>query len=329
MKQIILAGGRDKWRRVTIRPIELRGKTMWQMAYWDGQKEVHKNVDDRDKVAEVQRLRALGYRVTGENSVETLGHDHVKRWMLPVDRPVDFLIKLGVQSKNGKIISGKYDKFVQINEYLRHLDEIAKTLLAKTQINIVDFGCGNAYLTLATYWYFTEHKSQSTMMTGVDKREDIIANCKLLIENLGWTDIDFRCSSIKDFNDEEHVDIVMSLHACDTATDDALAWGEKHNAQIIVAAPCCQQYVQTQMKWPKEPLFKQRLGDVATDQLRVAWLRARGYSTDAIEFVPTTHTPKNIMIRSVANKKVDKLKAQNDYIKLKEFWGVIPYLEKV
>ncbi|HNO32241.1 MAG TPA: SAM-dependent methyltransferase, partial [Anaerolineales bacterium] len=207
-------------------------------------------------------------------------------------------------------------------------------------LHVVDFGCGNAYLTFAMYYYLREILNLDAHVTGVDLKADLIERHQEKARKLGWNQLDFQVGHIADFQPEQIPDMVVALHACDTATDDALAQGLRWDSKIIVCAPCCQHDLQAQMAKAPVPeslasvlghgILFERMGDILTDTFRATLLRIMGYRTDVTQFVPIEHTAKNLMIRSVKVSPPGKNpRWLEEYKNLKTFWQVTPYLERI
>ena len=228
----------------------------------------------------------------------------------------------------------------QINEFLRLVEDTSFFDDFKEKpVHIVDFGCGNAYLTFATYYYLHDILSLDAHVVGVDIKADLIERHQEKAKSLGWSQLTFEVGQISDFQPETKPDVVLALHACDTATDDALANGIRWNSKLILCAPCCQHELQVQLSHvpaptPLLPVFHhgilfERMGDILTDTFRAAILRIMGYHTDVTQFVPIEHTAKNLMIRSVKTSPVGNARWIDEYRNLKAFWQVTPYLERL
>ena len=243
-------------------------------------------------------------------------------------------------TQDGKIKADMQRKFKQINEFLRLVDETDSfEALSGQPIHVVDFGCGNAYLTFAIYYYLHDILKLDAHVTGIDLKADLIERHKEKVKSLGWSQLNFQVGQIADYKPETIPNVVLALHACDTATDDALAKGIQWDSKLIVCAPCCQHELQEQMSrvpMPEKllPIFKdgiffERMGDILTDTFRATILRILGYHTDVTQFVPIEHTAKNLMIRSVKTFSIGNTHWVEEYRNLKSFWGVTPYLEKI
>ncbi len=239
-----------------------------------------------------------------------LSHNRKKKYLLQEDIVIPFMVDLGIQSKEGKIIHSKYDKFKQINRYLEFLDDIFPTLQNSNIIRVVDFGCGKAYLTFAMYYYFVILRKKKVEIIGLDLKEDVVALCNRLKERYGYKDLKFQVGNIEDYKSKQTIDMVVSLHACDTATDYALEKAVKWNAKVIFAVPCCQHEVNQQIKSELlEPIFRygiiqERISALMTDAIRANILTEQGYHTQILEFIDMEHTPKNLLIRAVKKKGV-------------------------
>ncbi len=259
--------------------------------------------------------------------IQDLAHNRLKNYQLPEKAPSKVLIALGVQSKEGKVLSDKYDKFKQINRFLEIVGDIQDEL--SDNPTILDFGCGKAYLTFALH-SMLEHAN----IIGIDSRKDVIDKCIALKESINAQNLDFKRMRIEDFTQEGPVDLVLALHACDTATDAALAQAIKVQARVILVAPCCQHEVASQIKKEKFPLLlqhgilKERFSALLTDALRAEILNQLGYSVDLIEFIDPEHTPKNLLIRAKRKKNPPK-PDWKAYKELTESLGVTITLEKL
>jgi SAM-dependent methyltransferase len=222
--------------------------------------------------------------------------------MLPEGVYVKSLEALGIMDNQGKVFPTRRDKFNQINRFLEVVSEIFTPTDTEKQI-VVDFGCGKAYLTFALMEILNQQKSKVEMV-GIDRKKDVIDSNNQLVKNLGWSQMSFVTGNIDDPLPYKKVNIVLSLHACDTATDDAILQGLKYTADWILVAPCCQHELYNQIKTPtlhpllKHGILKERISSILTDAIRADILEAFGYKVDVIEFVDTQHTPKNIMLRA-------------------------------
>jgi SAM-dependent methyltransferase len=297
---------------------------------------------------------------TGDNSL-----NRVKNYILEEGKPVPFLVHLGVMTSEGKVIAAKYDKFRQINRFLEYIDDVLPELTSSSlcgalphsngtpalgtasapgseerPLRVADFGCGKSYLTFATYYFLTEIKHLNIEITGLDLKEDVIAYCNKLAEQFGCTHLRFQVGDIAGFGQKNPPDMVITLHACDTATDYALSYAVKNNVTAILSVPCCQHEINLELETKKTsaaassdaancadatakksacsspspfaPLLKygiirERFAALVTDALRAEYLENAGYKVQMLEFIDMSHTPKNILIRAV--KKQTSVKA--------------------
>ena len=237
-----------------------------------------------------------------------LSHNRKKRYILEEGIPVPFLVELGVQTKDGAIVHAKYDKFRQINRFIEMIDDAIREYKGE-EIHIIDFGCGKSYLTFIMYYYFTEIRHMKVQMLGLDLKKDVIEKCNRAAEKYGYDDLRFELGDINGFQTPFDVDMVVTLHACDTATDYALEKAVRWNAKVILSVPCCQHEVNKQMKSELfAPVFhygiiKERMAALYTDALRAEVLEAMGYRVQILEFIDMEHTPKNLLIRAVKQGK--------------------------
>ena len=275
--------------------------------------------------------------------LQSTSHDRQKNRLLDPDS--DFLRQIGISDRNGLIKPSMRDKYLQIEEFLRILmptlrDEIATGRLQKpTQdepLNVFDHGCGNAYLTFAVHCFLNEQEIPNKII-GIDQRDDSRQRNTKIASDLGLNDsIIFRAEKIAELG-AENVDLAIALHACDTATDDAIAWSVENHAQILLVSPCCHHDLQSQLVKISEPwsiitkngILKERLGDILTDSLRAQILKLHGYRTDIIEFIGDEHTPRNLLIRAVFTKSTSEADEKAKYQELLNIWSVKPRLAEL
>ena len=246
----------------------------------------------------------------------SLSHNRKKKYILEEGIPVPFLIDLGVMTQNGNIINAHYDKFRQINRFLEYIEDILPSLPTGRELRILDFGCGKSYLTFAIYYYLKVLKGYPVRITGLDLKEDVIRHCNELAVKYGYDKLEFLCGDIAYYDGCSQVDMVVTLHACDTATDYALAKAVGWGAKVILSVPCCQHELNKQMKNDllspvlHYGILKERIAALMTDGLRAQILEANGYRTQILEFIDMAHTPKNLLIRAVYNGHCADNKAQ-------------------
>lgn len=248
----------------------------------------------------------------------SLSHNRKKKYILEEGIPVPFLIDLGVMTQNGSIVNAHYDKFRQINRFLEYIEDILPSLPTDRELRILDFGCGKSYLTFAIYYYLKVLKGYPVRITGLDLKEDVIRHCNELAVKYGYDKLEFLCGDIAYYDGCSQVDMVVTLHACDTATDYALAKAVGWGAKVILSVPCCQHELNKQMKNDllspvlHYGILKERMAALMTDGLRAQILEANGYRTQILEFIDMAHTPKNLLIRAVYNGHCADNKAQTD-----------------
>ncbi len=341
--------------KISLRPVLLGGKLIFQASIQQGNKVFHRNFNRQEAVEEIVRwmenYRQLElFSETGQAVVliskkgkiglkekkagccvkkPDLSHNRKKKYILEPERKVGFLMDLGVQTKEGKIVHAKYDKFRQINRFLEYIEDILPQFSQGQEVRIVDFGCGKSYLTFAMYHYLKELKGYQVHIIGLDLKEDVIEHCRKLAGQYGYTGLEFYVGDIASYQGEEKVDMVVTLHACDTATDYALDKAIRWGAKVILSVPCCQHELNGQIENDvlapafSYGLIKERMAALFTDALRAQILESNGYQVQVLEFIDMEHTPKNILIRAV---KKGKAKDSGDYRKLMEFLHVQPTL---
>ena len=263
-----------------------------------------------------------------------------KKYILEEGKPVPFLVLLGIMNTDGKVISSKYDKFRQINRFLEFINDITPELVkSKAEpVRIVDFGCGKSYLTFAIHYFFTEIKQIPCIIEGLDLKEQVISYCNEIVHKLNLKNIIFRTGNIENYSEEENPDLIITLHACDTATDYALKYAVEKKAKAILSVPCCQHQINQQLDKNKsalqdnvmEPLLKwgiikERFSALVTDALRGEWLEKQGYSVQMLEFIDMEHTPKNLMIRAIRKESSTAKKSDPEIIKS---LGIAPEIYK-
>ncbi len=261
---------------------------------------------------------------------------------MPDHVPSAFLEAIGIMTQDGKVKSDKQNKFKQLNGFLKIIDETftkaQKSVDFKNELLAIDCGCGNAYLTFATYNYFNYIAEKPLELVGIDINKDLLERHGDKITKLDWPKLRFEATKIIDYSPPRNPDLVLSLHACDTATDDALFKAISWDSKMIFASPCCHHNLQLQLEGKKDALkeyapllrhgaLSERLGDVLTDAFRALILRIMGYQTDVIEFVSSENTNRNLIIRAIKYLKPGDKKFVDEYKTLKKTWQVTPYLE--
>lgn len=351
------------WIKVVVRPVMVRGLRRVQFSYFDDKKDITKNFTGARVGEKLDELLAMGFSqlhvqsTTGDLQVRitkkgralirrgkaslrerepVLAHDRRKPYPIPADGDDSLLQAIGIMGRSGSVRAAMQGKFRQVNEFLRLMEQmLSPDDLDQRPLEIVDCGCGNAYLTFAAYHYLNDIKGIPVHVVGVDTNEEIIAKCRDLSASLGWEAVEFRVSRIREFAPERPPDLVLSLHACDTATDEAVAQGIRWGSRFILAAPCCQHELHDTLRAPlfqpvlRHGILKERTAEILTDAFRALVLRIMGYRTDVVQFVDPEHTAKNLMIRARKGLKPGGRQLVREYEELKAFWQVAPHIEEL
>lgn len=331
--QAVLSNSRNPaWGdKLKLRPVLLKDKLMFQSTRYTGTQVFHQNHgagEACDLIRELMQGQFRQCEITAQGRSATvlvskkgkmtvkirqvacdtprkLSHNREKQYILKEGCPVDFLVGLGVQTPEGRITKNKYDKFRQINRYLEFIEDILDQLPSEDAIHVIDFGCGKSYLTFAMYYYLHVLQGRDIRITGLDLKEDVIRRCNELAEQCGYEQLHFQVGDISTYEGDQRVDMVVSLHACDTATDYALEKAVRWGARVILAVPCCQHEINRQIHCEElTPLLRygvirERMSALITDAVRANLLERQGYETQILEFIDMEHTPKNLLIRAV------------------------------
>ena len=326
--------GPCKALKVRVRPVMLKGGMVFQAEELTEKQAFHRNLTREEgvsyllglmesgfKQAEVESSRGQARVLVGKKGTVSIkvkknqqkmvaapnvaSHNRQKRYILEEGKPVAFLEDLGVMTADGKVVRSHYDKFRQINRFLEFIEDILPRLDKSRENVIIDFGCGKSYLTFAMYYYLHELKGYEVRIIGLDLKQDVIDHCNRLSVAYGFDKLKFYHGDIASYDGVDHVDMVVTLHACDTATDYALEKAVKWDASVSLSVPCCQHALNKQMDNEllrpvlQYGLIKERMAALYTDALRAEILENRGYRTQILEFIDMEHTPKNILIRAV------------------------------
>lgn len=269
--------------------------------------------------------------------IENLSHNKIKNYILKEGIPLPFLIDLGVMTKDGLVVKPMSDKFRQINRFLEYIEDVLPYLDETKELTILDFGCGKSYLTFAMYYYLKVLKGYQINIIGLDLKTEVIMNCNALSKKYGYEKLKFLQGDISSYNGTNTVSMVVTLHACDTATDHALYKAVTWGAKVILSVPCCQHelngQIHSEMLKPllKYGIIKERMAALITDALRAELLESMGYRVQLLEFIDMEHTPKNILIRAVKRNTVGKetTSPNKDLRELEDFLGVSPCLQQL
>lgn len=271
-----------------------------QLNAWDDSFEYSIKISKKGKVFFSKTKSNTSVKTTSTN-------DKQKSYYLKEGTTIPPLVDMGVFTKDGKVVKSMYDKYRQINKFLQFIDEaIDKANLSK--VNIVDFGCGKSYLTFVVYYYLNFVKCIDATMTGLDLKEDVISKCQMTAKRYGYDKLSFKVGDVAVYESDKPVDIVITLHACDTATDFAIYHAIRWGTKIIISVPCCQHELNSQIEsedysiLTRYGLLKERTAAIMTDAIRANLLEYSGYKTQILEFIDFTHTPKNLLIRAVKSK---------------------------
>lgn len=355
--KIVLSNVADKEQRIQKVQIEKKEKH-FQIAEYTDKQVFHKNVDEEELISfcieelGVNFLQLNAWMLGGEASLkltkkrkllfdikkadnsaladEVRDNNRKKNYILEEGRVIEPLIDMGIFTKEGKIVNSMYDKFKQINRFIEIIDDELKKKII-THLNIIDFGCGKSYLTFIVYYYLTEIKKIKVNMIGLDLKEDVIRKCNKAAKKYGYENLSFELGDINGYSAPFKVDMVITLHACDMATDFALYNAVNWGAGYIFSVPCCQHELNAQIKsetfslMTRYGIIKERFSALVTDAIRGNLLEYMGYNVNLLEFVDLSHTPKNILIRAVKNpNKAEnvKLRAMDEVKRMMEEFGL-------
>ncbi len=360
-------GGSFPWVRVVVRPVDVRGESQLQFSYFDATRDVTKNYPRREAETPLGEAIDAGFagvhvtteveeidvrtsrkgkvhvgrrKATAEVTPPASAHNRVKDVPLPEGRADGLLEALGVLTRDGTVRPTMRAKFTQINELLKHLDHVLDDAGLRSlgrPVEILDCGCGSSHLTLSVHHFFNNVRGVPARITGVDVNEELIRKAAGRADKLEANGVTFACGPITAV--EAKPDVVLALHACDTATDDALARAVAGEARLLLSVPCCHQHLNQSLKADgpaavlrpilRHGILRQRAADLATDAFRALALRVMGYRTDVVEFVSPEHTARNLLIRAVRGAPVGERTFVDEYRELRRFWGVTPYIEGV
>ena len=351
--------------KIRVRPLEKKGELHFQLESFTKTQAFHENLTAEDacrKIAGVmERFGQMQIETVREECTVLVSkkgkvtvrrkkrktevrpadrsHNRRKNYILEEGAPVPFLRDLGVMAEDGKIVRTKTDKFRQINRFLEFIEDILPRLEKGRELTILDFGCGKSYLTFAMYYYLHELRGYDIRIIGLDLKKDVIDHCGKLAEKYGYDKLTFLVGDIEDYDGVDRVDMVVTLHACDTATDYALAKAVGWGAEVILSVPCCQHELNAQFAAGDRcaaalapvmdyGLLRERFAALATDGLRAKYLEREGYEIQVLEVIDMEHTPKNILLRAVKTGRKDG-RAAEEIRECIEFLGAAPTLGRL
>lgn len=369
----VLSSPRDKARaaKVKVRAIKGKGKPLFQIEVFRNNQVFHENLDAENAAGRLteymENFRQMQLETStmlytvlvskkgkitikkkqnvSPRTVEASSHDRKKHYILKEGEPVPFLMDLGVMTPERRVVHSKFDKFRQINRFLEFIEDVLPQLPKDREVTVLDFGCGKSYLTFAMYYYLHEMKKYDVRIIGLDLKEEVIRCCSELSVRYGYEKLTFLKGNIADYTGEDKVDMVVTLHACDTATDLALGKAVGWGAKVILSVPCCQHELNAQMRSAAqckdnrllalEPvmeygILKERMAALITDGLRAQYLERAGYHVQVLEFIDMEHTPKNILIRAVKTGSAEGRKRAEESIKAcEEFFHISPAIGRL
>lgn len=366
--RVIISNPREKSEgsisKVKMRPVLLNGEIRYQATEYIGSQVIHKNFTDSEAAEYILRMVEYSFKqceIVGKEMTagiliskkgkitvnikknkcrqidmkqdgSMLQHNRTRNYILKEGIPVPFLIDLGVMNRQGDIVKSRYDKFRQINRFLEFIRDVEDELPKNREIRIIDFGCGKSYLTFAVYYYLHGLKGLDVSITGLDLKKDVIEKCNRLSDSYGYDKLVFKPGDIAEYKGQDSVDLVITLHACDTATDYALYKAVTWNSKVILSVPCCQHELNKQIRnKAMQPvlnygILKERMSALMTDAIRAEVLKIKGYRTDILEFIDMEHTPKNLLIRAVRSNETGDVRSLKQ---MAADYGVTPSIMKL
>ncbi len=328
--KIVISGGRREYKKIVFVRKIIGGKNVYQLEKYTDKQVFHENIEEDVVSSKLEKCLEEGFKQMNSFSAEweydikiskkgkfavnkrkvagkaihIEGNNRKKNYILEEGMDIPVFQELGIFTKEGKIVHAMYDKYKQINRFIEMVEDVLKNY-GKPSINVIDFGCGKSYLTFILYYYLVEIKKIEAHITGLDLKEKVIEDCNALAEKFGYDKLKFELGDIHGYKTNVDVDMVVTLHACDVATDYALYNAICWNADYILSVPCCQHEVNRQIHseklsaLTKYGIIKERTSALITDAIRGCILEGCGYKTDLLEFIDIEHSPKNILIRAV------------------------------
>lgn len=354
---------KERAAKVKIRAVSINGQELWQETLYRGTQVFHSNWNQEETGKRLVELLKTSFRqgqmetghfwgtvLIGKKGTATIkkkrkqeglireesrAHNREKNYILKEGTPVDFLVELGVMTSEGRVVKARFDKFRQINRYLEFVKDVLPALPLSRRIRIIDFGCGKSYLTFAMYYYLHDLQKLDIEMIGLDLKEDVISSCRKLAQKLGYQFLHFEKGDIAEFDGQSGADMVVTLHACDTATDYAIKKAVDWNASVILSVPCCQHEVNRQINCRelsgilKYGIIRERMSALITDALRAELLDTQGYDAQILEFIDMEHTPKNLLIRAVKRKGMKPVQTRKRVDETAAFLNINPTLQRL
>lgn len=346
--------------KVVFRPVMLRQGIFFQASEHHKDKVIHRNLSPEQLVEALRGMLTSDFKQAifftrsadwhllrnrkghlsmskhkASKAEPLLIHNRTKTYLLPEGTPVDFLVHLGVMSRDGKVIAKKRDKFKQINRFLEIVDDVLVHFAQDKALKIIDFGCGKSYLSFALYYYLKHVKGYHVSLTGLDLKKDVIDFCAHVAKELQYKDLHFQVGDINHYSPEGTIDMVVCLHACDTATDAAIENAVRWQARVILAVPCCQHELYKQVENDalapllRHGILRERFAALVTDAARAQLLEVLGYKCQIMEFIDLEHTPKNLLIRAIKSEHPGDTKAAwEQYLTFAQQLNIHPFLQK-
>ena len=364
LERLIISNPKNKdveYKKIVVRPVLIKNEVLYQFEKYTDKQVFHSNetLDECQKsvIRFMEDFRQCDAFTKKKNYVVKISkkgkvfvsskvntsisavikeHNRTKNYLIPDGTFIEPLYDLGIFTKEGKVVSSMYDKYKQINRFIEMIDDAISEDIK--HLNIIDFGCGKSYLTFILYYYLVYIKKISVYMVGLDLKADVIKNCNEVAKKYGYDNLEFKIGDINGYKSDVPIDMVISLHACDTATDYALYNAIKWNAKMIFSVPCCQHEINGQIQsdnfgiFTKYGLLKERMAALMTDQIRANLLESESYKVQVLEFIDMAHSPKNILLRCIKSDKISdkrKAKAIGEVEKLMEEFKLEPTLYKL
>lgn len=343
---------KSQYKKITAKAMLIKGKSYIQLEKFTDTQVFHENLSYEDSFDVLINMIINEYRninifngdtdyqilVSRKGNIKVIqkeptkkfkleDHNKKKQYIISENEPCDFLNILGVMNEEGRVYAKKYDKFKQINKFLEIVDDSLTDQDIQDDFMIIDFGCGKAYLTFALYYYFYSIRKIKVKITGLDLKEEVIKFCNETAKKLNYENLKFMYGDIRDFEYYNNANMIVTLHACDTATDAALVKAVAWDCDIILSVPCCQHEFFNKIEnenlnsMLKHGLIKERMSSLITDSLRSLFLETKGYKVQLMEFISMEHTPKNILIRAIKTNKNTNT-AEIEYEEFKKFWNL-------